>query len=61
MRYKALWYENGDSPNEIEQFDSFYRKVRRSFNKLEEAGYIVKKPSTRGYILRRDYLQSHLF
>ncbi len=51
----VLWYDQGDSGS-IEQFDAHYRRVRRTFNKLEEFGYVKKsalKPS--GYILNEQY------
>lgn len=56
----SLWYEKGGSEGDIKQFDTFYRKVRYTFNKLEAGGFIEKKDGTRGYVLREDYLQSHL-
>jgi len=56
----SLWYEGSQSGG-IEEFDSFYRKVRYVFNKLEKHGYIEKKEGTRGYLLRTDYLKAHLY
>lgn len=56
----ALWYENGGRGDDIKQFDTFYRKIRNLFNKLEKGGYLRKVESTRGYVLREDRQQSHL-
>ena len=56
----SLWYEVGESSEDIQQFDAFYRKVRRTFNKLEKGGFVEKRPGTRGYLLRMDYLKTHL-
>jgi ATP-dependent DNA helicase RecG len=55
-----LWYEGKGSSESIEEFDSFYRRVRRVFNKLEKGGFIEKNLGTRGYLLRQDYRQTHL-
>ena len=59
----ALWYERGGTEGDIRQFDTFYRKVRITFNQLEEAGFVesVKKGSrTQGYLLRSNYQSDHL-
>lgn len=56
----ALWYERGGPEGDIQQFDKFYRKIRSTFNKIEEAGFVRKVEGTRGYVLRDDYLQNHL-
>jgi ATP-dependent DNA helicase RecG len=56
----ALWYEAGGTDNHIKEFDSFYRKIRNVFNKLEKAGFVRKVAGTRGYVLRRDFLTTHL-
>jgi ATP-dependent DNA helicase RecG len=56
----SLWYEGGGASGDIEEFDSFYRKVRYAFNKLQERGYVKKKEQTRGYLLNEDYLKEHL-
>jgi hypothetical protein len=56
----ALWYEGGGTDNNIKEFDSFYRKIRNVFNKLEKAGFVRKVEGTRGYVLRRDFLTTHL-
>jgi ATP-dependent DNA helicase RecG len=49
----SLWYERG-SGDDIEQFDAFYRKVRRVFNRLVHDGFLEKQPGTRGYVLKSD-------
>jgi ATP-dependent DNA helicase RecG len=56
----ALWYEQGGAENDILEFDSFYRKMRNIFNKVEKAGFVEKVDRTRGYVLRNDYLATHL-
>jgi predicted HTH transcriptional regulator len=56
----SLWYEGGGASGGIEQFDSFYRKVRYIFNKLEKGEFIQKKEGTRGYLLKADYLKTNL-
>jgi hypothetical protein len=56
----ALWFEADRANNDIKEFDAFYRKVRYAFNKLEKGGFVGKKPGTRGYLLKTDYLTSHL-
>lgn len=56
----ALWYEQPSAGQSIRDFDAFYRKVRRSFNKLEKAGFIFRPPGARGYSIRQDYRQTHL-
>jgi hypothetical protein len=56
----ALWYERGGAEGDIKQFDTFYRKVRYTFNKIAEAGFVEKAPGTRGYVLREDYKKTHL-
>jgi ATP-dependent DNA helicase RecG len=57
----TLWYEEGGNGQDILAFDAFYRKVRRAFNKLEEAGFIVKDAGARGYLINSDFLKTHLF
>ena len=52
----ALWYAKGGSPGDIEQFDTFYRKIRSTFNKLEKVGFVKKLAGTRGYVLREDFV-----
>ena len=56
----SLWYEAGDASEDIQQFDAFYRKVRRTFNKLEKDGFVEKRPGPRGYFLNHDFLKTHL-
>ena len=56
----SLWYESNGPTGGIEQFDSFYRRVRYAFNKLQERDYIHKKVQTRGYLLNEEYLKTHL-
>jgi len=57
----TLWYDRGGASGDIKQFDTFYRKIRYLFNKLEKGGFITKIDGTRGYVLREDRQQSHLF
>jgi hypothetical protein len=45
-----LWAREG-RPNDILQFDRFYRQVRTAFNKLESAGLIRKVDGSRGYVV----------
>lgn len=56
----ALWYESGKPPGDIQQFDTFYRKLRNTFNKLEIAGLVRKVPSTKGYVLSGDFKNTRL-
>ena len=56
----ALWYAQGGQEGNIKQFDTFYRKVRNTFNKIEKAGFVRKVEGTRGYVLRNDFTQSHI-
>ncbi len=55
----SLWYEKRTDEN-IEQFDSFYRKIRRVFNKLSKLEFIVKKPGTNGYRLNDQYRKNRI-
>ena len=57
----ALWYKRRAPEGDIKEFDTFYRKVRNIFNKLQKAGFVEKVESTRGYELRGDFLASRLF
>ena len=50
----ALWDERNDNSKSIKEFDAFYRKVRRIFNKLEKDGFVQKVDGSSGYVLRRD-------
>lgn len=56
----SLWYEQGGVENNIKEFDVFYRKLRNIFNKVERDGFVAKVDGTRGYVLRRDFLETHL-
>ena len=56
----TLWYDNGGPAGDIKQFDTFYRKIRYLFNKLEKGGFLTKVDGTRGYVLREDRQKSHL-
>jgi len=56
----ALWFEQNPGVQDIRQFDAFYRKIRRVFNKLEESRCIVKIGAKVGYVLNEDYRNHHL-
>ncbi len=56
----ALWYEQGGVEKNIKEFDVFYRKLRKLFNKVERDGFVEKMDETRGYVLRGDFLETHL-
>lgn len=56
----VLWYELGGQQGDIKQFDTFYRRIRNIFNKLEKADYVRKVEGTRGYVLRDDHDQTHV-
>lgn len=56
----ALWYERSGPAGDIKQFDTFYRKVRNTFNKVQKAGFIEKVDGTRGYVLRHDFKETHM-
>lgn len=56
----SLWYDRGGAAGDIKQFDTFYRKIRYLFNKLEKGGYLRKVEGTRGYVLCEDRQESHL-
>lgn len=56
----SLWYDRGGAEGDIKEFDTFYRKVRTIFNKLEKGGFVEKVEGTRGYVLRKDYLETHV-
>jgi hypothetical protein len=56
----ALWYERSGPAGDIKQFDTFYRKVRNTFNQVQKAGFIEKVDGTRGYILRHDFKATHM-
>ena len=56
----ALWYGRGGTNSDIKAFDTFYRKVRNIFNKIEKSGFVEKVAGTRGYVLRTDYRDTHI-
>lgn len=56
----TLWYEHSGSEDAIREFDTFYRKVRNTFNKVQKAGFVEKVEGTRGYVLRKDFKAIHL-
>ena len=56
----ALWYDRSGPEGDIKQFDTFYRKVRNTFNKIEKAGFVSKVERTRGYVLRDDFKATHM-
>lgn len=56
----ALWFDRGGAAGDIREFDTFYRKVRYLFNKLEKNDFVQKVEGTRGYVLREDRDGSHL-
>ena len=56
----ALWYERSSPEGDIKEFDTFYRKVRNTFNKLQKAGFVEKVEGTRGYVLREDFKATHI-
>lgn len=56
----ALWYDRSGPEGDIKQFDTFYRKVRNTFNKIEKAGFVSKVAGTRGYVLRDDFKATHM-
>lgn len=57
----TLWYESAGRDGDIKQFDTFYRKVRNIFNKLERSGFVSRADAPRGYLLREDFRENHLF
>ena len=56
----ALWYERSGPEGDIKQFDTFYRKIRNTFNKIEKACFVSKVAGTRGYVLRDDFKATHM-
>lgn len=56
----ALWYDRSGSAGDIKEFDTFYRKVRNTFNKVQKAGFVEKVDGTRGYVLRHDFKETHM-
>jgi len=56
----SLWYERGAPGGGIKEFDTFYRKVRNTFNKVQKVGLVAKVEGTHGYVLREDYKTTHI-
>jgi len=57
----ALWHEEKGAPQTIREFESFYRKVKTSFNKLEKGEYIVRESErSRGFVLNEGFPADHL-
>lgn len=56
----TLWHEDNGAGEDIKAFDTFYRKVRYSFNRLEKSGFLRKAETTRGYLLQSDYRNTHI-
>ncbi|MDD5390105.1 MAG: putative DNA binding domain-containing protein [Gallionellaceae bacterium] len=55
-----LWNEGKPDARDIKGFDTYYRKLRNAFNKLEKAGFIIKPTVGRGFVLNTDYLSERL-
>lgn len=57
----ALWDETGNRRSDIRGFDTFYRKVRYTFNRLAKAGFIRrKKEKELPYILNEQFKNENL-
>jgi hypothetical protein len=57
----ALWHEEKGAPQTIREFENFYRKVKTSFNKLENGEYIVRESEgSRGFVLNDEVPAEHL-
>lgn len=56
----ALWYERNAPEDDIREFDSFYRKMRNIFNKLQRSGFVEKVEGTHGYVLKEDFKATHI-
>jgi hypothetical protein len=56
----ALWYETDEPKGDIREFDTFYRKIRNTFNKIEKGGFVKKVDGTRGYVLNSGFAQTNL-
>lgn len=54
-----LWYDSGGK-NDIRAFESFDRKTRRAFNKLELGGFVTRQEGSRGWLLNRTSEQRFL-
>lgn len=55
-----LWAQDGNKEDDIKGFDTFYRKIRYVFNKLEKSEYLVKDENSRRYRLNSNYRETHL-
>lgn len=59
-----LWHERGGAAGDIKSFDTFNRRVRTAFNKLEKIGFLIKNPGTkletRGYKLNKEFRAQQL-
>ncbi len=47
---QTLWAEYGNE-SDIKAFDTFYRKVRYAFNRLQKGEFVSRKPGTHGYLI----------
>jgi ATP-dependent DNA helicase RecG len=56
----AIWNARNHSRQDIKEFDKLYRAVRYRFNKLEEAGMILKAPDGKGFRLNRSFSRDSL-
>ncbi len=56
----SLWYDRRGGSESIREFDSFYRRVRYGFNKLERAGFIVRASGARGFVLNSEFRSERL-
>lgn len=58
----ALWYEEHGGIQDIKEFDSFYRKVRYAFNRLEKGEFVMRaSQKARGFVLNESYSEGRLF
>jgi hypothetical protein len=46
-----LWWQQSKPASDIQGFDTFYRKVRYAFNKLEKGGFIRRRDGKPRYEL----------
>ena len=56
----ALWDETGNRRSDIRGFDTFYRKVRYAFNRLESAGFIRRNGEKPPYVLNERFRSENL-
>ena len=56
----TLWEEGDGDQRDIRGYETLYRKVKYVFNRLEKAGFVMKKVKTRDYEINADYLKTHL-